>query len=167
MMLEQLVYQSDLGKIRILADKKGLRGCYLGDYDYLDCHLENHSYVTNTFLNDAKTWLDDYFKGNNPDLNLLTLRPAGTLFQERVWRVLSNIPYGTTTTYGQIAKEIDCKSAQAIGGAIGKNPISIMIPCHRVVGSKGQLTGYTGGLEKKRWLLKHEGVNLSIFTNNK
>ena len=89
------------------------------------------------------------------------MAPVGTDFQQRVWAYLQTIPYGRTVTYGQIAKELDIHSAQAVGGAVGRNPFSIIVPCHRVLGSQGHLTGYAGGLDKKMWLLKHEGVELS------
>ncbi len=104
----------------------------------------------------CKTWLDDYFAGKNPEISHISLQPCGTPFQKTVWRALLTIPYGTTTTYGEIAKSIGCKSAQAVGGAVGKNPISILIPCHRVIGRDGGLTGYAGGVEKKSFLLALE-----------
>ena len=88
----------------------------------------------------------------------MVLAPQGTAFQQSVWQVLREIPYGKTMTYGEIAQKIQCASAQAVGGAVGKNPLSVFVPCHRVLGSQGQLTGYAGGLERKRWLLSHEGV---------
>lgn len=104
----------------------------------------------------TRRWLDSYFQGENPDLAHLSLAPQGTPFQKRVWAALAGIPYGTTVTYGQLAKELNCKSAQAIGSAVGKNPLSILVPCHRVLGAKGQLTGYAGGLERKQALLELE-----------
>ena len=82
--------------------------------------------------------------------------PAGTPFQLQVWNALLQIPYGQTTTYGELAQKIGCKSAQAVGGAVGRNPLSILIPCHRVMGADGQLTGYAGGIDKKAFLLKLE-----------
>lgn len=88
----------------------------------------------------------------------MVLAPQGTAFQQSVWQVLREIPYGKTMTYGEIAQKIQCASAQAVGGAVGKNPLSVFVPCHRVLGSQGQLTGYAGGLERKRWLLSHGGV---------
>lgn len=108
------------------------------------------------------TWLDAYFRGEFRDVDF-PFSTRGTRFQKLVWQRLLEIPYGTVDSYGIIAREIardlgkETMSAQAVGQAVGKNPISIIIPCHRVVGSKGQLTGYAGGLEKKRWLLSHEG----------
>ena len=111
------------------------------------------------FVN-VKKWLDDYFKGLNPDIDF-KLKPDGTDFRLKVWKILSDIPYGKTITYGDIASKFSDKmSAQAVGGAVGRNPISILIPCHRVVGADGRLTGYAAGLERKIELLKLEKVDL-------
>ncbi len=105
---------------------------------------------------EVRDWLDGYFAGP-PRAMDFPLSPAGTQFQKQVWEILLTIPYGETCTYGSIAKQLGKNmSAQAVGQAVGKNPISIIIPCHRVVGAKGQLTGYAGGLENKKWLLRHE-----------
>ena len=117
--------------------------------------------VENDILKRTRLLLDDYFSGKYPDFSSIPLAVVGTDFQQRVWAYLQTIPYGRTVTYGQIAKELDVRSAQAVGGAVGKNPFSIIVPCHRVLGSQGQLTGYAGGLDKKIWLLEHEGVELS------
>ena len=103
----------------------------------------------------ARTWLEDYFTGKQPDIKNIPLDPPGTDFQERVRQYLLTIPYGETRTYGDLAKALD-SSPRAVGGAVGRNPISILIPCHRVVGSDGSLTGYAGGLEAKRFLLALE-----------
>lgn len=111
-------------------------------------------------------WLDEYFAGKRPDF-LPPLEPEGTAFQKAVWAILLRIPYGETMTYGEIAAELAAErglprmSAQAVGGAVGHNPISILIPCHRVVGTGGSLTGYAGGLSKKQALLRLEGVDVS------
>ena len=107
-------------------------------------------------------WLDLYFAGHEPDFSP-TLNPTGTAFQQAGWAILRTIPYGATTSYGTIARRIEQKtkkrmSAQAVGGAVGRNPISIIIPCHRVLGADGSLTGYAGGLDKKEYLLGLEGV---------
>ena len=115
-----------------------------------------------------QTWMTAYFAGERPSPLLLPLSPRGTAFQQTVWRALLDIPYGKTMTYGALAKNVAAQlgkpsmSAQAIGGAVGRNPLSIIVPCHRVIGSDGSLTGYDGGLEIKRSLLTHEGI--SIFT---
>jgi methylated-DNA-[protein]-cysteine S-methyltransferase len=108
----------------------------------------------------AIKWLDDYFNGLNPVINF-KLKPQGTEFRINVWKVLSEIPYGKTMTYGEIASQISpTMSAQAVGGAVGANPISIMIPCHRVIGVDGKLTGYAGGIERKIELLKLEKAEI-------
>lgn len=114
----------------------------------------------------TKDWLERYFAGKRPSAMELPLAPPGSAFQKEVWKRLCEIPYGSVTTYGALAKEMaaflgrSSMSAQAVGGAVGHNPISIIIPCHRVVGSDGSLTGYAGGIEKKRRLLLLEGVDV-------
>ena len=116
----------------------------------------------------ARLWLDRYFAGEMPLPSELPLRPNGGDFRHAVWKILCGIPYGEVTTYGAIAKKIAAKSgrprsAQGVGGAVAHNPISIIIPCHRVVGANGSLTGYAGGIEAKIRLLEHEGVDVSRF----
>lgn len=106
----------------------------------------------------VRHWLDAYFRGTPSDLHTLPLSPSGTAFQKQVWELLLEIPWGEARSYGDIAREIAPRmSSQAVGGAVGRNPIAIIIPCHRVLGTNGSLTGYAWGLEKKLWLLKHEG----------
>ena len=109
-------------------------------------------------LEESKKWLEQYFQGNVPHA-LPPIKLHGTCFQQQVWQQLLKIPYGQTVTYGELAKTLGCRSAQAVGGAIGRNPISILIPCHRVIGADGSLTGYAGGIEKKRFLLDFEKEN--------
>ena len=145
-------YPSPVGTLYLTAGEGGLTGIWM------------HPEKTEDFpiLSQAKAWLDGYFSGNPAELSF-PLNPHGTPFQKQVWEILLTIPYGEITTYGAIAREIALRtgkekmSAQAVGQAVGANPISILIPCHRVVGANGKLTGYTGGLEKKEWLLRHEG----------
>ncbi len=114
-------------------------------------------------------WLDAYFAGRKPAVSDLPLAPRGGEFRQAVWDLLLKIPYGGLATYGEIAEAVAARlnknrmSAQAVGGAVGHNPISIIIPCHRVVGANGSLTGYAGGIDKKLWLLRHEGVDVSRF----
>ena len=116
-------------------------------------------------------WLDIYFSGKEPNFTP-PLRMKGTEFRQEVWQILLTIPFGKTMTYGEIARiladrrGIKSMSAQAVGGAVGHNPISLIIPCHRVVGTNGALTGYAGGLEKKAWLLDMESQSSVIFTTN-
>jgi methylated-DNA-[protein]-cysteine S-methyltransferase len=113
-----------------------------------------------------RSWLKGYFSGMNSELDL-PLAPRGTPFQQAVWKILLRIPRGATITYGEIARKVAEEmgrphmSAQAVGGAVGRNPIAILIPCHRVVGADGSLTGYAGGLEKKRALLRLEGIPMT------
>ena len=107
-------------------------------------------------FDETRRWLDLYFTGKKPDF-IPSLAPNGTPFQRKVWDILLTIPYGKTMSYGEVARRISpTMSAQAIGGAVGRNPIGIIIPCHRVIGADGSLTGYGGGLERKRWMLELE-----------
>ena len=103
----------------------------------------------------TEAWLRAYFAGKNPAVDL-PLAPAGTAFQRRVWQACCGVPYGETRSYGELARQIGCRSARAVGAALGKNPVWLLIPCHRIVGSGGGLTGYAGGLEKKAALLAIE-----------
>ncbi|WP_307976034.1 methylated-DNA--[protein]-cysteine S-methyltransferase [uncultured Streptococcus sp.] len=155
-MLYQDLYDSPLGAIRILANEQGICGLYFVGQKY-DCRGFEVMAVANQSTSHTKLacdWLEAYFAG--AALPEVTLALTGTDFQMKVWRALQDIPSGQTVTYGQLAKLLDCKSAQAIGGAIGKNPVSLIVPCHRVLGADGGLTGYAGGVERKAWLLKHE-----------
>lgn len=121
-------------------------------------------------FDDTKKWLLEYFAGKQPSAKAIPLAPEGSPFRREIWRLLCEIPYGEVTTYGKLAAQAaanlgkDRMSAQAVGGAVGHNPISIIIPCHRVVGANGSLTGYGGGMEKKIWLLTHEGIDMKRFT---
>ncbi len=142
-------YASPVGTLLLSSDGTALTGLWLRE-------KEEEPLEEDGVLAAAKAWLDGYFRGENPTVDF-ELRPQGTEFQRSVWRLLQDIPYGETRTYGELAVALGRKlSAQAVGQAVGRNPISILIPCHRVVGAKGQLTGYAWGIEKKRWLLHHE-----------
>lgn len=151
---------SPVGKITIASDGAAIIGLWIEGQKHFMKKMtpplaENADLPV---FSACKLWLNDYFEGKNPALAGMPLRPSGSDFQEKVWQALLAIPYGKTTTYGQIAKSVGCKSAQAVGGAVGRNPISILIPCHRVIGKDGSLTGYDGGIDKKQVLLKIEGV---------
>ncbi len=117
-------------------------------------------------LTRTQDWLDRYFAGGRPDPGELPLAPEGSAFRQTVWALLLEIPYGQVITYGELARKTAERlgrasmSAQAVGGAVGHNPVSIVIPCHRLVGADGTLTGYAGGLDRKQWLLRHEGAGL-------
>lgn len=148
-------YESPLGSILLAADAVGITGAWFEGQKYFARGLTQAREEETQVLFRAKCWLDIYFSGREPDFTP-PLHPAGTEFQQRVWEQLSTIPYGQTLTYGALARRLGCKSAQAVGGAVGRNPISVLIPCHRVVGSGGSLTGYAGGLERKTALLALE-----------
>lgn len=160
-------YKSPLGNIILASDENSIIGLWIGKQKYIDKTMPEN--ITESedipILKEGIAWLDDYFAGRKPDLSRLSLSPKGNDFRQLVWKILIEIPYGELTTYGDIAKEVarrmgkDRMSAQAVGGAVGKNPISIIIPCHRVVGKSGSLTGYGGGIDVKIHLLDHEEVN--------
>ena len=146
-------YTSPLGGILLAADEVGLRGLWFDEQKYFARDLPDERTERETpVLSEAKRWLDLYFGGQEPDF-LPPLHPVGTPFRQAVWEILLRIPYGKTVTYGEISKQLAEKmglermSAQAVGGAVGHNEISIIIPCHRVVGSGGNLTGYAGGID--------------------
>lgn len=146
-------------------------GLWLNDQKHFAETLHNQPVVhaENPILAQTRLWLDSYFRQKNPNPHAIPLQPIGTAFQLIVWQILAQIPYGQVTTYGEIARQVAKRlgkpkmSAQAVGGAVGCNPISIIVPCHRVVGAAGKLTGYAGGLDKKRFLLCLEGVDLKQF----
>lgn len=155
-------YASPMGPLLLISDGGALTGLYMG----------RKTPETKTALpvfDRTARWLDAYFQGREEPVGF-PVDARGTPFQKRVWEILLTIPYGQTRTYGSIARQIaretgrEKMSAQAVGQAVGKNPISILIPCHRVVGTGGKLTGYTGGMENKVWLLDHEGCSLSRET---
>ena len=118
--------------------------------------------LSSAVLDRARQQLDEYFAGARTAFDL-PLDPTGSAFERRVWDALRAIPYGTTVSYGELARRLgDVRTTRAVGAANGKNPIPIIVPCHRVVGSRGELTGYGGGLDRKRWLLEHEGTLLAL-----
>ena len=155
-------YDAPLGRILLAADEVGLTGLWFDGAKYFADGLpDEHTERETPVLSEARRWLDLYFAGREPGF-LPPLHPAGSTFQQAVWALLLQIPYGQTTTYGALAKQLSEKnggkrvSAQAVGGAVGHNPVSIIVPCHRVVGSDGSLTGYAEGLEIKEYLLELE-----------
>lgn len=157
-------YKSPLGTIIMAEDNNRLTGLGFENQKYEDkIYLCNDEEQNSTVFDLTRKWLDMYFRGEIPDFTP-PLWMVGTDFRLAVWKILKEIPYGHTITYGDIAKKIAeqkgirTMSAQAIGGAVGHNPISIIVPCHRVVGSHGSLTGYAGGLDKKKKLLEIEGI---------
>lgn len=165
-MIHTSYYESPLGKI-ILASKEGnLIGLWLPNQKYYLGNIkEDFIEKEDNILIKTKKWLDLYFNGEKPSINELPLKPMGSSFDKEVWQILCQIPYGKVITCGDIAKEINKTgkktSARAVGSAVGHNPISIIIPCHRVVGKGGNLTDYAGGIDKKIYLLKHENTDMS------
>ncbi len=163
-------YHSPIGNMLLTADETGLTGLWFEGQKYFALYLDKEQEEKEIPLFEkVKQWLDLYFSGKEPDFPV-PLHFTGTAFQNEVWEILCTIPYGQTMTYGEIAKQIAAKkglprmSAQAVGGAVGHNKISILVPCHRVVGANGSLTGYAGGIEKKAKLLKLENVDMRRFS---
>lgn len=144
-------YHSPIGIITLVSDGSSLKELRLAQPLIQDPSNKKNLQV----FEETCRWLDLYFSGIKPDFTP-SLNPQGSLFQQKVWRELLAIPYGQTTTYGAIAKHINCRSAQAVGQAIHRNPIAIIIPCHRVIGADGSLTGYASGLNIKQQLLSIE-----------
>lgn len=155
-------YQSSVGEILLACDEIGLTGLWFKEEKFYALSLESeHKEKETPIFCKAKSWLDIYFSGREPDF-MPPIHMIGTSFQLSVWKNLMEIPYGKTRTYGEIAKQIAKErgskqmSAQAVGGAVGHNKISIIVPCHRVIGKNGSLTGYAGGIKKKMQLLMLE-----------
>lgn len=171
-MIHTTICNSPLGEIQLAAKGDALVGLWFAGQKYFLGSLKEpmERKPDDPVLLAAQNWLDRYFAGERPAASELKLSPAGSEFQKAVWEILGQIPYGEVTSYGEVAKKAAAKlgrqrmSAQAVGGAVGHNPISILIPCHRVVGSNGNLTGYAGGIDKKIYLLTLEKVDMtSLF----
>ena len=164
-------YLSDIGKMTLTSDGENITGLWLegqkyyGDIMAVNSPERNNKEKMLPVFKQAKRWLDMYFSGKEPDFSL-PLAPKGSPFRQKVWKMLCDIPYGQVVTYGDIAKALAKESgkakmsAQAVGGAVGHNPISVMIPCHRVVGADGSLTGYAGGIHNKVKLLELEHADM-------
>ena len=165
-------YVSPLGGITMASDGEYLTGLWFDGQKYFadTLSVQREEKDLDVFCR-TDNWLDIYFSGKEPNFTP-PLRMKGTEFRQEVWQILLTIPFGKTMTYGEIAKILadrrgtDSMSAQAVGGAVGHNPISLIVPCHRVIGTNGALTGYAGGLEKKAWLLDMESQSSVIFTTN-
>ncbi len=157
---------SFLGPITLASDGTFLKGAWFKGQKYFGASVKGTPERKDDLdvFDRVRDWLAIYFAGKNPPIDQLDLQPEGSPFRKRVWQILCEIPYGETTTYKEIAnkiaaeKQIETMSPQAVGGAVGHNPISIIIPCHRVLGTDGSLTGYAGGLDKKRKLLELENA---------
>ena len=165
-------YQSPLGGITLASDGEALVGLWFDNQKYFADSISGQPTIDKSSLPvfaDTCRWLDTYFNGKQPDFTP-ALKMLTTPFRKKVWEIMLSIPYGKTMTYGEIAKRIAEQngipqmSAQAVGGAVGHNSISLIIPCHRVVGTNGSLTGYAGGIDKKVRLLQLEGTDMSRFT---
>ena len=159
-------YESKIGLLYLISDGESLIGCYLEGQKYFPNNIDN--YYSNeelSILAKSKDWLEKYFNGENPSIDEIPLNYIGTEFRKTVWEVLKEISYGKLVTYKHIAekiakaKGIKTMSSQAVGGAVGHNPLLIFIPCHRVIGVDGSLTGYAAGLNNKRFLLNLESDN--------
>ena len=162
-------YKSSIGDILLATDEIGLIGLWFEGQKYFANTLPDEHITQETeILTETIKWLDMYFSGEEPNFTP-PLHPSGSSFRQAVWQILLQIPYGQTITYGEIARKVaemkntSYMSAQAVGGAVGHNEISVIIPCHRVVGTNGSLTGYAGGMEKKVALLKLEHTDMSCL----
>ncbi|GHU68805.1 methylated-DNA--protein-cysteine methyltransferase [Bacteroidia bacterium] len=161
--------ESPIGTLTVSSDGENISGLWMEGQKYFARTLEKDSAEQNLPLfENVRKWLDSYFSGKAPDF-ILPLKPRGSPFQQSIWNILCTIPYGKTVSYGEIAKQYNTQnkekrtSARAVGGAVGHNPISIIIPCHRVVGANGNLTGYAGGIDKKTQLLQLEANRVGCF----
>ena len=151
-------YASPIGKILMLSDGDAICGVWFYGQKHFLSSIAGEIIEKDDLplFEKARQWFDDYFNGLNPQIDFM-LKPSGSEFRLKVWEILCEIPYGETITYGEIASRLSASmSSQAVGGAGGHNPIAIMIPCHRVVGANGKLTGYAGGIDKKIALLELE-----------
>lgn len=162
-MIKKAIYASPVGDLTIVSD-----GTSLLEVDFKDS-TKVSTIGEDLIIQQTKKWLDSYFNHEKPSLHALPLKLEGSEFQQIVWKLLLDIPYGKLVTYGDLAKQVaktrglEKMSAQAVGGAVGRNPISIIVPCHRVIGTNGSLTGYGGGMKNKVILLQHEGIDLSNY----
>jgi len=163
-MLYKTEYKSPVGKLTLASRGRSLNGLWIEGQKYFESTIDSESIIENKLpvFEKTKEWLDRYFAGQKPEISELSLAPEGSEFRQTVWKILCQIPYGKVITYGEIAhqiahaKGISKMSARAVGGAVGHNPISIIIPCHRVIGHNGKLTGYAGGISIKQRLLELE-----------
>ena len=161
-------YDSPLGRLLMRAEDEAATGLWFVGQQHFPAELASAAYMNedSEALARLRLWLDEYFSGGRPDISRLSLAPGGSQFRRAVWDILCQIPYGSSMSYGQIARRLEARlqsrvSAQAVGGAVAHNPISIVIPCHRVLGAGGKLCGYAGGLDKKAALLSLEGISFT------
>lgn len=164
-------YVSPLGDMVIVCDNQSVKGIWFEDQKHYGSNYElsKISNEKNDVNDDVETWLDSFFLRKNPVITSLKLAPDVTEFQKEVLDILMEIPYGKLISYKEVADKISQRrkdgktSARAVGGAVGRNPISIIIPCHRVIGSDGSLTGYAGGIDRKIELLSIEGIDKNVM----
>lgn len=162
-------YFSPLGTLTMASDGQNIVGLWIEGQKYFGSAMGKEMLLKEDVpvFDKTRNWLDRYFAGCIPDISELPVAPVGSEFRQNVWSILREIPYGELITYGDIAKKMALKmgrktiSSRAVGGAVGHNPISIIIPCHRVIGANGNLTGYAGGIETKIKLLELEGIDIS------
>jgi len=161
-LVAQATIDSPIGPLTALATAKGLAGLWFDAQKHHPGDLDAPVDANNVHIVAARRWLDAYWAGRDPSPSDVTLDLHGTLFQRAVWKALLGIPQGRTKTYGEIAAQVGHGAVpRATGTAVGRNPVSILVPCHRVIGADGSLTGYAGGLPRKERLLQHEGVLLT------
>jgi len=147
-------YKSPIGVLGILCNESSVYHIGISRFNLIDMYDDTEEKDSEIIV-ETKLWLDTYFSGKKPDFTP-QLELYGTVFQKKVWNELLSIPFGQTTTYGEIAKRVGCRCAQAVGQVIGQNPILIIVPCHRVVAAGGKIGGFSAGIERKRWLLENE-----------
>lgn len=153
------IYPSPIGNLTLTCNKTHLLALHIGDNSTSGAAKTLGREEDHPVFRQCAHWLNRYFSGEQPKPEELPLKPEGSPFQKQVWQFLLEIPWGETRTYGDLARNFPGKmSAQAVGQAVGRNPVAIIIPCHRVLGAGGRLTGFSAGLEMKRWLLRHEGI---------
>lgn len=161
-LVAQATIETPIGPLTALATNKGLAGLWFDAQKHHPGDIDAPVDASNPHIVAVKRWLDAYWAGRDPSPREVTLDLHGTLFQRAVWRALLGIPLGRTKTYGEIAAQVGNGAVpRATGTAVGRNPVSILVPCHRVIGANGSLTGYAGGLPRKEKLLQHEGVLLT------
>ena len=167
-------YQSPLGQITIVSDEQTIKGLWFADQKHFGSQydLQTMTVAETPVIMQVKNWLDAYFAGENPILDPTILAPEATPYRQQILNALMNVPYGQTTSYKELADKVASNtpgkrgSARAAGGAVGHNPISILIPCHRIVATNGALTGYAGGIDRKIALLALEGFDQSKLDNH-